>query len=98
MSVLWILAGILMSSNFIHIFNIYYQLNKLEQQLTVNPYPETINHDYSIADIRTMYNNKKPGYTAQQIDVLDLLIEIIKQHEATLDKLITRLEQTTMRI
>ena len=37
-------------------------------------------------------------YTTEQIDVLDLLIEIIRQHEAKLDQLITtletRLEQT----
>ncbi len=34
-------------------------------------------------------------YTPEQIDVLDLLITIIKEHEAKLDQLITRLEQTT---
>ena len=34
-------------------------------------------------------------YTIEQIDVLDLLINIIKEHETKLDQLISRLEQTT---
>jgi len=34
-------------------------------------------------------------YTPEQLDVLDLLINIIKDHEAKLDQLITKLEQTT---
>lgn len=34
-------------------------------------------------------------YTPEQLDVLDLLINIIKEHETKLDQLITQLEQTT---
>jgi len=32
-------------------------------------------------------------YTPEQIDILDLLIHIIKDHETRLDQLITKLEQ-----
>ena len=32
-------------------------------------------------------------YDTQQIDILDLLIHIIKEHENKLDELISRLEQ-----
>ena len=34
-------------------------------------------------------------YTPEQLDVLDLLIEIIKQHETKLDQLISKLEKQT---
>ena len=38
-----------------------------------------------------------PMFT-QKIDVLDLIIETLKEHEKHLDELITRLEEVTPRI
>jgi len=41
--------------------------------------------------------NMSENKFTQRIDVLDLLIEVLRQHEKTLDQLITRLEEAVNR-